>query len=366
MTNTIQSAADRIYFGYGSNLELTHLTELCRQNGIDPAGIEPIGPAAIPDMHLAFDYCSTRWQGGVLNIVPAIGARVSGYLFKLSDPVWQLFDQKEGHPNFYRRTDVQVLTRGGDLHRATTYVVAPHRVVGFVAPSEAYLEICRKGREALGIELGTLFAAAKGEMHLLDALFCYGTLMRGEQRFASVARRGLSCALLTQIQGTLHDHGAYPGLTLNGGGTVPGDFFRSADIAQLLPELDRVEGFVGYGHPDNLFDRVLVDVHVGDGRVREAWAYVVRAASPVLLHPQDWRARHGRADLFRASVIEAHLAAAPDLFDRLTADAYHFSNIPSNQWEQISMAELHDNLAGGLLSEREIAQSSGLWTALAD
>ena len=49
-----------------------------------------------------------------------------------------------------------------------------------------------------------------------------------------------------------------------------GEFILVRTFGAVINALDSVEGFRGFDKPRSLYRRTLVDVHVGDGRVRVA------------------------------------------------------------------------------------------------
>lgn len=98
---------------------------------------------------LVFDYRSTRRQCGALNIRPAPGQQVDGYLFAIQENGWAALNQKEGHPHRYRREVVTVVDAQSCTRAAQTYRVTPEHRRGFAPPSEDYLAVCRAGRAPL-------------------------------------------------------------------------------------------------------------------------------------------------------------------------------------------------------------------------
>ena len=357
-------SCEEIYFAYGSNLNLEELKGACVQAGLFDYAVEQVAAAWLPDMSLVFDYYSKSRGGGALNVRTVKGSLVSGYLFRLSPDAWRLIDRKEGHPHYYRRTPVTVLVEGGKYVSAVTYIVTPERTQGFVPPTQEYLAICEDGRRRLGLETRSLRCASEGQQaYLLDSLFCYGTLLRGESRFPAVASKGLRCALLAETSGRLMDCGTYPGLLTDVENDVPGEFFRSRRISELLDELDWIEGFAGFGASDNLFCRTIRPVHVGDGRVRYAWVYLVCDDSYPSLAVQDWRAVRGTADDARERILDCHAKASPSLFTRLTERHSCYSAISDEQHTPLDRDLVLEGMRTGQISERRLAQSSGLWTA---
>lgn len=353
-----------LYFAYGSNLNLEELSAASATYGLPDDAIKPFSPAWLPDMNLVFDYYSTSRGGGTLNVQPVKGGLVSGYLLQLSPGAWKLLDQKEGHPNYYQRRPVTVLLDDGQYLRAQTYVARADRTGAFVAPTAEYLAICEAGRKKLGLDTRALQTAAKGQKpSLLDAIFCYGTLMRGECRFAAIAQSGLRCALLAETHGRLLDCGAYPGLVTDSDAQVSGEFFRSRRISKLLDELDLIEGFDGFEATGNLFRRTVRHVHVGDGRIRSAWVYLICENTFPELKTQDWRAANGRAGEVLERLFDSHAAANPNLLSILTERQYQYSPVPAEERRALDRSLVLKAMKSGDISERQLAQISGVWAA---
>lgn len=133
---------------------------------------------------------------------------------------------------------------------------------------------------------------------VIAGLFCYGTLMRGGERFPILNEGGLDRIVPAEAPGLLFDLGPYPGMVLaaKSGARVKGEFACPHDIETRLGALDAAEDFFGFGHGDNLYRRTLIDVRLDDGPVECAWVYVMDRAPDG--HPRiesgDWRAHRGR------------------------------------------------------------------------
>jgi gamma-glutamylcyclotransferase (GGCT)/AIG2-like uncharacterized protein YtfP len=128
-------------------------------------------------------------------------------------------------------------------------------------------------------------------------LFCYGTLMRGECRHNFVEPYGIRSVQPAQVRGLLIDLGEYPGMVrpLNIRGHVHGELIALEDTTGAIEELDRVEGFEGFGTAGSWFRRSIVNAHLADGRTEPAWVYLY--AHPIAGKPMisggDWRAHRG-------------------------------------------------------------------------
>ena len=105
----------------------------------------------------------------------------------------------------------------------------------------------------------------------INHLFVYGTLMSGQKRFTQLEPFLLSQHDAT-VQGQLHHLGGYPGMKL-GDGMVHGQLMELNRVEACLERMDSIEGFLGFGRNDSLFDRTIVHVETEQGRVW-AWTYV--------------------------------------------------------------------------------------------
>jgi gamma-glutamylcyclotransferase (GGCT)/AIG2-like uncharacterized protein YtfP len=284
-----------LYFGYGSNLDIVDWLRWCAGHRVDPTCLRPVRPGWLPDMELVFDYRSVLRGGGALGVQPAPGKLAAGHLFELTREGWEALDRKEGVPNRYRRLECRVLDPLGGEHRAVTYEVAPEQRTGFTPPTPEYLEICRRGRGMYGVPSEDLEAAAVGSaVPACNALFVYGTLMQGEQRFARL--QGIAAISPAWVRGRLLDHGAYPGLVCESpASAVQGELVRCEDIAATLRETDPVELFHGFGHADNLYRRALVEAHEADGSRTLAWTYVTLQTQAPTIAGGSWRAHRAAA-----------------------------------------------------------------------
>ena len=262
------------HFGYGSNLNWDDWKKWCSERGKDPNSlkVEP-GTFFLPDYELDFHYYSGGRDGGALDVVKLRGHAVAGKLFKVSDDGWDSLDAKEGHPTFYERKKVEVLSENGELRTAITYVVVPDRVKKeHVPPRPNYIEAVERGYEYHGITISNLIfkkahlwaktqllASAKGKVtkSAVNHLFIYGTLRGGEERSEILSEFSSKAYKDCKIRGSLIDlRGGFPGL-INGDGWVVGEIHHTPKIQNALKKLDMIEGFKGYGEDGSFFHRVL-------------------------------------------------------------------------------------------------------------
>ncbi len=133
-----------------------------------------------------------------------------------------------------------------------------------------------------------------------EHVFFYGTLMTpfnrpGRQRVESkliFAGRG-------RIRAALFDLGIYPAaVPADDDSVVLGEVYRLSDPVQVLAALDELEGFRPNEPDRSLYQRVLTDVTLEDGRVQKGWVYFYNA--PL-----------GRAQRIESGDYLVHLNARP-------------------------------------------------------
>lgn len=264
-----------LYFAYGSNLDADNWVQWCEAKGYAPGSIEPLGRAWLPDHEPVFRYQSRLRQGGALDVRPRKGTATPGALFRVYD--WTGLDAKEGlSGQYYRRLEVTALTDDGRGHAAITYCVCDERLGSFVAPGPEYQEIVTRGLSRFDHGHDQFSAAARGEPSpsISNAIFAYGTLMRGQRSHDLIALRLRRTHNPARVSGaSLVRIDWYPGLVLSAEGVVHGELLELDDVGAALDELDPYEDFEGYGRDDSLYRRSLVRAHTNGGAVL-AWTYV--------------------------------------------------------------------------------------------
>ena len=286
------------HFGYGSNLDLDDWKKWCDARGrkSNEMQVEP-GIFFLPDYELDFHYKSGSRGGGALDVVERPGYVVAGKLFKVTGDGWKSLDAKEGAPNYYERKQVEVLSENGEQRTAITYVVTQAKdEKKHVPPAPGYIEIVERAYDHYGITKShswakeQLVASGKSKVtkSAVDHLFTYGTLRDGEERSGILSKFSSKVYKDCKIKGSLIDlPDGYPGL-ISGDGSVVGEIHHTPDIENTLKELDRVEGFNGYGEDGSLFHRVLTY-----SNNIPCWTYVYARSSddgPVI-ESGDWSKR---------------------------------------------------------------------------
>ena len=350
-----------LYFAYGSNLSTEDFAGFCRENGFPSDCLRLVGTAALDDFELVFDRRSARRGGGVLNIARRAGRSVEGVLFAPTEEGWRALDLKEGHPRHYRR--VQVVVGGLDGRETAAVAYQGERTADIVEPTGDYLELCRRGREAFGLDPACIDRAAR--LTRPGAVFVVGTFMRGQPSWRELAGLGIDCCLRARAYGVLRDHGSRPAFEPSGpfGDMVEGEYVVFRDVDRALQIIDAVEGFHGPGDPRNRCERITIQADVGGGRGRECFAYAAEGSDAPIIAGGDWRAHRGvPVEAQSRQIVEAHRRVRADLVARL-------SSVPDGPFGSIldpgqDVAHLVHELVEGRVCEFDLCRASLEWAVL--
>ena len=115
-------------------------------------------------------------------------------------------------------------------------------------------------------------------------IFVYGTLMVGERNYIDSLHKNLISHEEASVKGELYYYRKedYPALA-EGTHTVKGQLFYVKNLDKVLPPLDVIEGYIAPHHPENMYDRQILDVKTASGEMKKAYAYVI---NPRLLHDE--------------------------------------------------------------------------------
>ena len=115
---------------------------------------------------------------------------------------------------------------------------------------------------------------AKGRTMGVEHIFVYGTLMQGMNNYHLIEKhvKSVSPGLLT---GELyHLPYGYPALR-EGLLSVRGEIIAlDSSMCEALPILDNLEGYLGPGHADNLYVRVIRKARKADGETVDVYVYL--------------------------------------------------------------------------------------------
>ncbi|HJM54928.1 MAG TPA: gamma-glutamylcyclotransferase [Poseidonia sp.] len=287
-------AVKQLYFSYGSNMDQDDWAAWCRGKGLDPSGLVELGPAWLPDYTLKFHYYSSRRKGGAADVVPSVrGSIVPGIMFEVNEDTLATLDLKEGAPNSYQRTHVTIIDDNGSLRQAITYTVLKSRYSGgYERPHRDYIHLIRHNllRHKLPIENLNSAIENNNNIPFLDHVFVYGTLRQGECRSASMSKLAKESISHATVLGTLHNHGAYPGLIPEGNTVVVGELHRCQNITDALAVLDGIEGFHSYDEGENLYNRTVKKVTI-QGKEQWAWTYLTNlpTSEQSIITSGDWK-----------------------------------------------------------------------------
>jgi len=266
---------NRLYFGYGSNLDWNDWVRHCEKNNASPDGLKEREPAWLVGHHLKFHYHSKGRGGGAADVVPINDVHATpGALFDVEEDAWSTLVAKEGSPFYYEEKNVLVIGSDGQLHEAVTFVVCNERKKpDFQRPSDEYHGLildglCERGLPTKGLEMAMLHTF---DSPTINHLFVYGTLMSGQSRFNQLEPY-VHSQQDASVVGHLHHLGDYPGMKW-GDGVVHGQLMELENVEACLERMDAIEGFLGFGRNDSLFDRTIVQVRTERGIVW-AWSYV--------------------------------------------------------------------------------------------
>jgi gamma-glutamylcyclotransferase (GGCT)/AIG2-like uncharacterized protein YtfP len=110
-------------------------------------------------------------------------------------------------------------------------------------------------------------------------VFVYGTLKVGGALAWQFDHVRLN-SQKAQFEGTLLNLGPFPAVVPYPGRTVCGELHEYGDIDNIIEHMDSVEGYVGPGHRNNLFERREVIVTAEDGKEVKAIIYMLAHELP--------------------------------------------------------------------------------------
>lgn len=130
-------------FVYGSNMDKADLDKWCHKQKLPKIQYLNITPAKIKGYKLAFNYFSHSRNGGAANIMEAKGISVYGLLVEIKESELKIIRKKEGYPNYYNETLVEVETFDGKLVKnVRTYkVVKEKEEKCHQKPTDEYLSL---------------------------------------------------------------------------------------------------------------------------------------------------------------------------------------------------------------------------------
>lgn len=107
-------AEEKMYFAYGSNINLEQMAYRCPD-------AQMVGPVILENYELLFR--GNPRGAGVATIAPREGSVVHGLLWQITPACEQALDYYEGYPHLYGKEPVTVKDRGGREYTVMAYVM---------------------------------------------------------------------------------------------------------------------------------------------------------------------------------------------------------------------------------------------------
>ena len=130
------------YFAYGSNLDRSQMQDRCPVSRL-------LGVGCLQGYRLDFTHYSSRWSGGVADVVKSEGAEVWGVVYEITDSNQKKLDGYEGCPDWYEggpgtytRFQTNIRTGDEEMEGVWTYTVQDKK--GFIPPGKNYLAILKR------------------------------------------------------------------------------------------------------------------------------------------------------------------------------------------------------------------------------
>ena len=133
---------DRLYFAYGSNINLEQMAHRCPD-------ARAVGPAVLENYELLFR------RGGYATIMPCEGGKVHGLLWSLTPECERSLDVYEGYPRFYGKQTVAVRDSQGRELSVMAYIM-DERYREPILPSTTYYNGILEGYRRNGLPVAAL------------------------------------------------------------------------------------------------------------------------------------------------------------------------------------------------------------------
>jgi cation transport regulator ChaC len=138
---------DLPYLAYGSSMSSKRFVERLNWTGIEESTLTNLMKSTacvLPDHRIAFNKSDHAGAGatGLPNLVPDIGAKVEGVLYRLPKDVIEFLDKTE---TGYKRKKVTVVSEGNKLVEVETYFA--ERTTDGLQPNQEFLKLAIAGAE---------------------------------------------------------------------------------------------------------------------------------------------------------------------------------------------------------------------------
>lgn len=125
----------KLYFSYGSNLDLAAMQDRCPQAKV-------LTPGCLRGFQLAFTWYSNGWSCGVADVVENAQGEVWGLVYSITNGDLAALDRYEGYPRCYGRSLTTIASKDATLENVWVYTVQEKS--DFIAPSQSYMEIIKR------------------------------------------------------------------------------------------------------------------------------------------------------------------------------------------------------------------------------
>lgn len=106
-------------------------------------------------------------------------------------------------------------------------------------------------------------------------VFVYGTLKEGGYYSKSFDEERVSAKPAKLTGATMFDLGHFPGIVIDGVGTVRGELHLYKEFTDVVRRFDRIEGHRKRNHDGNLYNKHVVEVETEDGEKVKAMVYTL-------------------------------------------------------------------------------------------
>ncbi|MGG7177299.1 gamma-glutamylcyclotransferase family protein [Clostridium paraputrificum] len=129
-------------------------------------------------------------------------------------------------------------------------------------------------------------------------IFVYGSLREGFFNYDKYLSGKVESVEIGRVKGKTLYHMPYKGYPamLSGEGEVVGEVMVVKDYTNTMKAIDEMEGFIGEGHPDNEYNKTLLEIEFADGRKEMCYAYCYNKINDkifdteaVFLPSGDWK-----------------------------------------------------------------------------
>ena len=129
-------------------------------------------------------------------------------------------------------------------------------------------------------------------------IFVYGSLREGFFNYEKYLEGNVLSNRKAKINNVTLYHMPYKGYpaVINGISEVVGEVIELSNYDEVIKAVDKMEGVLGEGNPNNEYNKVLVEVEFEDGTREKCYSYFynkdvdeIFESEAVLVHHGDWK-----------------------------------------------------------------------------